>query len=505
MPDAQKKSALESILGVVTEVRAGEGVTALLLTLNVFLLLTAYYVIKPVREALILVMESGAEYKSYMGGAIAITLLIAVPLYARAASRFARNRLVVGVTLFFVSHLVLFYVGSSIAAVRPYLGLVFYLWVGIFNMMVVAQFWAFANDVYTDEQGKRLFALVGLGASVGAAAGSLGTKYLIEPLGTFQLLLLSGALLVACAAITQVVHVRETRRSKERSEAAGAEEEEEEKLDDKKGAFKLVFQNKYLRYIAAFSLLFTFVNTNGEYLLGKLIAESADERAEEEVTPEKASEWLSRTENAEGRMRARYDEKKSELDGKSFEEAKGDLSLDLARKDFAGPIIGERFSTFFLWVNILGIFIQMFLVSRLVKFLGVKWAFFILPAIAFGDAVAFTILPVLTVLWYGKTAENATDYSLNNTLRNMLWLPTTREMKYKAKQAVDTFFVRMGDVSSAILVFIGANLMSWPNRGFSIVNLVLVALWLVVAWLIVKEHARLTSEDKSPDATSETA
>jgi AAA family ATP:ADP antiporter len=84
-------STLERVLGIVTEVHAGEGITALLLTTNVFLLLTAYYVIKPVREGLIVAMESGAEYKSYLSAAIAVALLFVVPAYARVASRWPRT------------------------------------------------------------------------------------------------------------------------------------------------------------------------------------------------------------------------------------------------------------------------------------------------------------------------------------------------------------------------------------------------------------------------------
>src|SRR4051794_24293267 len=93
-----RRSALERVLGIITDIKAGEGVTALLLTLNVFLLLTAYYVIKPVREGLILAMKSGAEYKSYLSAAIAIALLGVVPVYARVASRLPKNKLVVSVT-----------------------------------------------------------------------------------------------------------------------------------------------------------------------------------------------------------------------------------------------------------------------------------------------------------------------------------------------------------------------------------------------------------------------
>ncbi len=161
MPKAEPSAASRRVakaLRVVTVVQPSETVTALLLTLNIAVLLAAYYVIKPVREALVLALKSGAEYKSWMSAAIAVALLFAVPAYAKVARRVPRNRLVNGVTLFFVSHLLIFYFASSSAVVREHLGLVFYLWVGIFNMMVVAQFWAFANDMYDEEQGERLFA-----------------------------------------------------------------------------------------------------------------------------------------------------------------------------------------------------------------------------------------------------------------------------------------------------------------------------------------------------------
>src|SRR5215475_11019339 len=122
--EKEERSGLERVLGVITEVRAGEGVTALLMTLNVFLLLTAYYVIKPVRKGLILAVPGGAKYESYLGAAIAVALLFAVPAYARVANKWPKNKLVVGVTLFFASHLVIFYALSLIPSVRQYLGLI---------------------------------------------------------------------------------------------------------------------------------------------------------------------------------------------------------------------------------------------------------------------------------------------------------------------------------------------------------------------------------------------
>lgn len=166
---AGQPSLLDRALRPFTDVRAGEGPTALLLALNVFLLLMAYYFIKPIREALIL-GESGAEVKSYASAVQAVLLLGAVPLYARLAGRLPRRTLINRVTVFFAGCLVVFFLLGTAGV--P-LGIPFYLWVGIFNLMIVAQFWAFANDVYTNDEGERLFPLVQFGASVGAVLGSV--------------------------------------------------------------------------------------------------------------------------------------------------------------------------------------------------------------------------------------------------------------------------------------------------------------------------------------------
>ena len=498
-----RKSPLEYLLSIITDVRAGEGISAVLLALNIFLLLTAYYLIKPVREALILVLENGAQYKSYMNSVIAITLLIAVPLYSRAAQRFARNRLVIGVTLFFVSHLLLFYGLRTVPVVASRLGLIFYLWVGIFNMMVVAQFWAFANDLYSEEQGKRLFPLVGVGASMGALLGSGIAAVLIEPLGVYQMLVVAASLLVLCAGLTQVVHRREskatTTEDARQDEASGAvsepEPSDESETDDddrKAGAFQLVFRHRYLTLIALFSLTFTLVNTNGEYILGSLIKADAFESAQAEIGDAQVTEFLA-GDGAEARVRAKFDEDPSAFDGRSFDEAKRDVARKMVVGARAGSLIGSAFGNFFSFVNLLSLALQIFLVSRLVKYLGLGRAFFILPVIALLDATAIAVMPLLMIVWVGKTVENATDYSLNNTLRNMLWLPTTRAMKYRAKQAVDSFFVRMGDAAHGLVIFIVAELLALGLQTVAIINVVLCMFWLYLAGSIVVENRRMVA------------
>src|SRR5437667_9729039 len=120
---------------------------------------------------------------------------------------------------------------------------------------------------------------------------------------------------------------------------------------------------------------------------------------------------------------------------------------------------------------------------------GVRVALFVLPLIAFGGYAVLASMPVLSIIRGVKIAENATDYSLQNTARQALFLPTSREAKYKAKQAIDTFFWRTGDVLSALLVFAGTQLALTP-RGFAAINLGLVVIWIGILFGLAREHRK---------------
>ena len=118
-------------------------------------------------------------------------------------------------------------------------------------------------------------------------------------------------------------------------------------------------------------------------------------------------------------------------------------------------LIGTMAGTVQTWVNLLAFLLQAFVVSRLFKYIGVRGALFILPFIALGGYTAVALLPMFAVMRWTKVLENGTDYSVNNTTRHALFLPTSRAAKYKAKQAIDSFFVRAGDLLQAVVVFVG--------------------------------------------------
>lgn len=426
-----RKNWLEKFLSIFADVRAGEGAVVVVLTINLALLLASYYLLKTVREALILT-EGGAEVKSYSAAAQAILLVLLVPAYGAFASRVARLKLITWVTIFFVAQLIAFYFAGK-AGVRE--GIVFFIWVGIFNVFVIAQFWAFANDLFGEAQGKRLFPIVGVGGSLGAVIGAWAATQLIGLVGTYGLLLSAAVGITVCIALTA---------SADRWSARQSDEEESSKFQaplGKEGGFHLIFHDRYLLLVAILTVLLNVVNTSGEFLLSKLVVQQS-----------------------------------FQLYG---------TGAEMARKAF----VGEFYAHFFGWVNLLGLVLQMLFVSRIFRYIGVRGALFILPSIALTGYSLILFYPILGAVRWLKVLENSTDYSVQNTARQALFLPTSREAKYKAKAAVDTFFMRIGDVLLAGIVFVGTKL-ALSLSGFAAISVVLTVVWILVTIAIYREHKR---------------
>ena len=441
MPSAapdQRRTIGERLLSPIADVRRDEVASALLMTLIMFLILAAYYMLKTAREVFIL-SEGGAEVKSYSSAGQALLLLVLVPAYGAFASRVNRIQLVQWVTLFFVSHLGLFLIAIA-AGWR--VGVPYFLWVGIFNLMVIAQFWAFAADLYTQEQGKRIFPVIGVGSSLGAWVGSMRAGYLVENVGTARLLIGAAILLTICAGLSRVVHARRPRGTDTAADAA-----HDQPLGGPSG-FSLIFSDRYLFLIALLAVAINVVNTSGEYLFGRYVVEAAN--AAHGTGPEAAA----------------------------------------ARE----AMIGNIYSRFFSAVNLAGFVMQMFVVSRVFKFLGIGRSLFIHPIVALTGYLLMLRAPSITFMAYFKVADNSLDYSLGNTTKQALWLPTSREAKYKAKQAVDSFFVRAGDVLQAGLVFAGERL-ALTVPAFAGINVVLSGVWLLIVALLNQQLHR-----KSPGA-----
>jgi AAA family ATP:ADP antiporter len=423
------RSAAAALLRPFSKVHPEEAPTLALMAVSSFLLLTAYYLLKTVREPLIL-LQGGAEVKLYARAGQTVIMVGVVHLYGELAQRVGRVRLLRIVFLFFISNLAVF---AALAKLGVPIGLAFFLWVGVFSYTVIAQFWGLAADIYDEEQGKRLFPLIGAGSSIGAVAGGLFAKVLV-PFGPAVLMSTAIVILLVCVGLISWIE----RRTRAVHAHHGAAHPDEPLAAE--SAWRLLARDKYLWFIAGMVIFLNWVNSSGEYVLDRTLVVAAKDAA-----------------------------------------ASGAVSSQ--------TFIGEFKAGYYAWYNTIGVALQLLAVSRILATVGVRGALYFLPCfgvLAYGSAM---FLPTLAVLRLVKIGENSLQYSLQDTTRHALFLVTSRVEKFVGKTAVDTIAVRIGAIMSALFVYMGSRL-GWSSSTFAAINVVLALIWLGFVALIGREHRR---------------
>src|SRR6185436_18760342 len=208
-------------------------------------------------------------------------------------------------------------------------------------------------------------------------------------------------------------------------------------------AWHLLARDRYLWFIAGMAIFLNWVNSSGEYLLDRALLVAANEA--------------------------------------------------VAHGTSARTFVGVFKADYFVWYNSIGVGLQLFVVARILKVIGVRRALFCLPGfalVAYGSAI---FLPVLAVMRVVKIGENALQYSLQDTTRHALFLVTSRVEKFVGKTAVDTIAVRVGAILSGVVVFTGSRL-GWSLRTFAALNVGLAAVWIAFVVLIGREHRRRSAE-----------
>jgi AAA family ATP:ADP antiporter len=390
---------------------------------NLFLLLTAYYILKVVREPLILLGGSAVQ-RSYARGLQAGLLVVIIPAYSLLANRFEPAQLVKWITAVFVVSL-----GAFFAARRVGMGVgfAFFVWLGIFSTLSIAQFWSIANDVMTESQGKRLFPLIAVGGTAGGILGAQFAARAISRMSPEAMMLVAAALLVVCMVLTHAAHLVGLAR---RYGDAGPPAEPR----DPRGGFTLVIGDRYLLLIALSVIALNLITATGDYLLAQMVS------------------------------------------------AKAHALPTAARGRYIGAFYGDLQT----WVTVLTTFVQIFLVTRVFRGVGIAGALLFMPLIVVVGYAGFALIPLLAAVTAVKVGESTADYSLQNTIQHALFLPTSRDAKYKAKSAIDTVSKRLGDLGSTALVFAGSHA-SFGVRSFAIVNVVAGLLWL---WLVMQLRRR---------------
>jgi AAA family ATP:ADP antiporter len=454
--DHAELSRFERLLSLVTRVRPGEGRAAFLFFLHGFLLLSSYQVVKALREAFVLTKFS-AETRAYVVAIMALVLMFVVPLYGRVRRHLDGARLLRAVTLFFVVTLPIFAVlaHSGVSIAMP-----FYIWVGIYGLMVVSQMWAFAADSFNVKSGQRLFVVIMLGANLGALAGAKLTQLAVAALSPMGLMVLATGLLGA----TLLLAGPERAAVPEGSRAISAEHGQP--VPRLLGGIGLVLRDRYLLLIALLAILLNWINSTGEFILADYVKADAAARI-----------------------------------------AASGGTLDM------GTLITAFYGDFNFWVTLVSLGIQLFLVSRIYQAVGVRGALLIHPiivAVAYGTLALAPILggfvPIFTLIRLIKITENSVDYSLMNTTRQALFLPVDRDSKYDGKTAIDTFFWRCGDLIQALAIYVGLNYLHWDAPKFAVLNFVLAFAWIALAVAIGRGFSRKALENimnVAPEAVEE--
>jgi AAA family ATP:ADP antiporter len=434
----------ERLLGLFTRIRPGEGRSAFLFLLHGFLLLSSYQVVKALREALILTRFS-AEVRAYAVAVMALVLMVVVPLYGLLRRHVDGERLLRAVTLFFVVTLPLF--AGLVWAGAP-IEFVFFIWVGIYGLMVVSQLWAFAADTFNIKSGQRLFPVIMVGANLGALVGAKVAQLAAAALSV------AGLMVFATGTLAATLFLAGPERAAVPEGSRAAAVEHGKPLPRLLGGIGLVLRDRYLLLIALLVVLLNWINSTGEFILADFFKDAAVRRAA------------------------------------------ADSALDV------GELITAYYGNFQFWVTVVSLAIQLFLVSRIFQAIGVRGALLVHPgfvALGYG-LIAFApllggFIPIFTLIGIVKVIENSLDYSLMNTTRQALFLPVDRDSKYDGKTAIDTFFWRFGDMVQAAAIYAGTQLLHWEAGQFALLNFALALAWIGLALALGRGFERKAEEN----------
>ena len=426
------------LIRLIVDVKPRELRALFLSFLYYFLILSSYYVIRPIRDDF--GAAGGLENLPWMFTGTLVVMLLANTLFSALVARYTRRRFIPVAYRFLIANLLIFFALLFFVSKQNqiWIGRAFFVWTSVFNLFVVSVFWAFMVDVFNSDQGKRLFGFISVGGTLGAIVGAAITASLVRKIGSINLLLVSALLLEFSAQCVRLFpKVLENRdadgRSKDETAIGG-------------GIWAGIvhnFKSPYLLGISGYMLLYSITST---LLYFQQIAIAA-------------SAFTDRP----------------------------------ARTAF--------FAKIDLAVNILAIIAQAFITGRLLKWLGVGITLAILPALSVIGFMGMGIAPALTLLVVFLTVRRAGNYAFARPARETLFTVITREDKYKAKNFIDTVVYRVGDQIGAwttpALKSLGLTM-----AGVSLVAAPLAAVWLVVSLLLGRSQSAMAAAQNEDSPSS---
>lgn len=390
-----------------------------------FCLLCGYYILRPVRDEM--AIEGGVHNLPWMMTGTFVTLLALTPFFGWLSARYSRYRLLLTVYAFFIANLSAFYLLMTSQLHIEWVARGFFVWLSVFNLFVVSVFWSFMADLFTPEQGARLFGVIAAGGSSGALFGPLLTTGLTYALPVPVLMLASALFLLACMGCIHKLEAWSHERASCRRESTG---------DPLGGGFlagiQLAFSSPYLLGICVYLLFLTTTATFLYFEQVRLVAQYFD-------TPEARTRLFS--------------------------------SVDFA-------------------TNILTWLTQILITNRLVGRFGLVAALLFLPFVSLLGFLGIALWPGLMVYVSFSVLRRVGEYALSKPAREVLFTVVSREEKYKAKNFIDTAVSRAGDASTGWLVS-GIKALGVTTTQIAWALLPLMALWAWLSRWLAARHGLL--------------
>jgi ATP:ADP antiporter, AAA family len=406
-----------------------------------FALLAGYYVLRPLRDQM--GIAGGVKNLPWLFTATFVTLLVAQPLYGALVARLPRARFIPIVYHFFVLNLLVFWALLTFDIETAIVARVFFVWVSVFNLFAVAVFWSFMADLFTSEQGKRLFGFIGAGGTAGALLGPIITIWLSVPLGPVNLMIAAVIFLelaVFCVYRLErnvVVHVRAQAQMQTESIGGSAF-----------AAIPELVRSPYILGIAVWVALLSYAATIIYFEQAHIVSEAV---------------------------------KSAGLQTRIF------ASIDLA-------------------VSLLTLITQLLITGQVLKRLGTGVAAAALPAVYIVGFAALAVMPTLIVVVTVQVVQRWMNFAIANPARQLFFTVVTREEKYKAKNLVDVVVYRGSDALSG-WIFDTLQGLGLKLGAIALCSLPVVAGWAVLSLALGREQekrARPSPAQPPPPRTSMT-
>ena len=413
----------------VVSVHDGEVAAMLWSTTYGFCIFLSYYILRPVRDE---ISSADRGNLQYLWTAVFLVMLIAVPLYSWLASRYPRGVFVPLANRFFIINLLAFYAALYLLpeSARPWIDRTYYVWASVFALFVVTVFWGFMADIFRNDQGKRLFPFIAVGASLGGIAGSTVTATLSEVVGPFTLLLIACVPLELASWCAAILHRRASRDGRTSAEV------HQPLSGTALSGIRTVFRSPYLLGIAAYLALMTFSST-------VLYFQQAD------------------------------------LIGQAFVDDRAARTAFYAKIDLA--------------VNVITIALQVVITARLIRLIGVALSLTIVPTVVFLGFLSLGTYPLLAVLVVVQVAYRSGRYGIAKPAREVLFTVVGREEKYKSKAFLDAAVYRGGDLASG-WIYAGLTWIGLSLGAIALVAAPLAVVWVGIAWMLGMKQEELARQ-----------